>query len=685
MRKIIIGLILIISFNSNFGQTPTSCFEIESILVDACGFPEGENEMVRFRIGPADLNTADLVINWPNNPYKGICQNAGTDSIVQALNSTILDGCGLLVEPVGGVLPAGSKILLITSDSVDIYANTFNNLTDTLVTIFQCGGNTAGHFANYNSAGGIRTLEMSFTNPSGCGDTVSYDRGLLLNQNGTIGGSSSLRDGGKVNFAWDGTPTYANDGCMAPIVFNTLQIGSYTSTICPGDTLSVSAQITGDIISIDWYPANGTYSYAQDSLNTDYYSSLNDTVPFYLKARLIGICHDTIYDSILIDIIQPNPIVISPNTYDLCPGESINLQASGGTNYYWTTTPVVNDSILPINSAGTYKVIAETGCVIDSAEVVITANGVLPSASISGDTTFCTGQSVTYTASGGTSYLWSTGSTNSSIVTSVAGTYSLIASNNCGNDTASITLIDVGSPVNLSYSGDTILCGFNSATINVSGADNYIWNTGNTSNSVILDSAGVYTVVGTNTCNTDSLSLTIIDGTVTADFTMNSLEEIIPFTVVFTNTSQNATSYAWDLGTTTSTVDNPTNEYTIAGTYDIILIASNVYGCSDTATSVFVGTNSEVIFPNIFSPNGDEDNDFYFINDQYLKNVTDLKIEIYNRWGQKMGEINEIHGKWDGRTMEGELVPDGTYFFIAEVTYTGNEVKNYEGSFLLVR
>ena len=51
--------------NSSFSQ----CFEIESILADACdnGGDEGFNEMFRMKIGPAPLNTSTLSINWQLN------------------------------------------------------------------------------------------------------------------------------------------------------------------------------------------------------------------------------------------------------------------------------------------------------------------------------------------------------------------------------------------------------------------------------------------------------------------------------------------------------------------------------------------------------------------------------------------------------------------------------------------
>ncbi|PIX36365.1 MAG: hypothetical protein COZ59_01485, partial [Bacteroidetes bacterium CG_4_8_14_3_um_filter_31_14] len=51
----------------------TSCFEITSILVDACWTTEGEQEMVFFQVGPNALNTSTLSVNWPNNPWLGVC------------------------------------------------------------------------------------------------------------------------------------------------------------------------------------------------------------------------------------------------------------------------------------------------------------------------------------------------------------------------------------------------------------------------------------------------------------------------------------------------------------------------------------------------------------------------------------------------------------------------------------
>ena len=95
---------LIFTFAFLFHQNSNAqCFEIESILVDACDGntnTEGLNEMVRFKVGNAPLNTSNLVVVWPNNPWGGLIQNAAATAKVANLNADILDagGCGQLIQ-----------------------------------------------------------------------------------------------------------------------------------------------------------------------------------------------------------------------------------------------------------------------------------------------------------------------------------------------------------------------------------------------------------------------------------------------------------------------------------------------------------------------------------------------------------------------------------------------------------
>jgi len=279
--KLFLTIIVLFNHNDFFAQIPSSCFEIESILVDACGSPEGENEMVRFKVGPTALNTANLTVNWPNNPWLSICQSATTALKVDTLNSSI-QSCGILLEPVGGILPAGADVLLITSTNVDVTANSFTNLSDTMYVIFQCAGNTAGHFVNYSSIPGLRTLIMSFSPPLNCIDSVTYDKSLLVNQNGLPGGSTAIKNGALVNFDWAGNATYTNQGCQAPFVPNFVQANSSSNlTICPGDSINLFTTNHG-VQSYFWNGNNGSFNNI-NSDTTTYYSSKNYSNYFRIR------------------------------------------------------------------------------------------------------------------------------------------------------------------------------------------------------------------------------------------------------------------------------------------------------------------------------------------------------------------------------------------------------------------
>ena len=168
----------------------SQCFQIESILVDACdGGNEGQNEMVTFKVGNANLSAPTLTVNWPANTWRGLTQNATTASQLASINASIT-GCGFLREPVAGVLKANSRVLLITGTNWNPTAQSFVNLNDTLTVLFQTYnlGNTGGHFANYTvtPTPSNRTLTMTFTTVPGCTDSVTYNRNNLIKQNQAI-------------------------------------------------------------------------------------------------------------------------------------------------------------------------------------------------------------------------------------------------------------------------------------------------------------------------------------------------------------------------------------------------------------------------------------------------------------------------------------------------------------------
>ncbi|MCX7744432.1 MAG: gliding motility-associated C-terminal domain-containing protein [Flavobacteriales bacterium] len=578
-RLIQFAFIYAISCLFIFSQTPTNCFEIESILVDACvpGSPctsaaspscscEGKNEMVRFRVGPSNLNLSTLTVNWPNNPWLGLCQNATTASHVAAMNATVLN-CGLFVEPVGGILPAGREVLFITSTDFCVSAHSFANLSDTVIVIFQCAGNWQGHFANYGT--GLRTLSMSFG--AGCTDQVTYDRAQLLNQSLVPGPG----DGALVNFAWDGTATYGNNGCNAPLTPQVVNAGADVNA-CPGDVLTFTASVQGSFSSYQWSGGAGTWTNA-NQLTATYQVGAGEsgTIPITFTATN---CNGNVTDQLFIQVTSNPQVSISPaGPINLCAGNNVNLTASGIGSFVWNTGSTT--STITVNSPGTYTVTASNACGSSTAQVVVQNAGSAPVATISPSSPIqlCQGNQVTLTASGGTSYTWNTGETTASIQVNSAGNYTVTVSNACGSSTASVSVSVTPLPnVSITPISPVNICSGQTVSLTASGTGNYQWNTGETTSTISVSNSGIYSVVSSNICGSDTAVVQVINNGTPPNLSIqpgNTVQLCQGQSVQIT--VNGADNYLWSTGQTSASVS-----FSSQGNYSVI--GTNSCG-SDTA------------------------------------------------------------------------------------------------------
>ncbi len=111
-----------------------------------------------------------------------------------------------------------------------------------------------------------------------------------------------------------------------------------------------------------------------------------------------------------------------------------------------------------------------------------------------------------------------------------------------------------------------------------------------------------------------------------------------------------------------------TTEYTFnsAGQHKIILHARYNDGISDVDVNneedplIITISESQLDFPNAFSPNGDGINDTFKAK-AGAKSIVELNAAIYNRWGQMVFKFRDINDEWDG-TYKGRPVKDGVYF-----------------------
>ena len=113
-------------------------------------------------------------------------------------------------------------------------------------------------------------------------------------------------------------------------------------------------------------------------------------------------------------------------------------------------------------------------------------------------------------------------------------------------------------------------------------------------------------------------------------------------------------------------------------------IATSDMGCDSTYTETILVLPVKLKIPNIFTPNGDGQNDYFQIGYDTGEPINDLnkyflstKLVIFNRWGRTVYESKDYKNDWDGGNL-----PDGTYFYVLECKgYTKNY--NYQGSVMI--
>jgi len=181
-----------------------------------------------------------------------------------------------------------------------------------------------------------------------------------------------------------------------------------------------------------------------------------------------------------------------------------------------------------------------------------------------------------------------------------------------------------------------------------------------------------------------------------------------PMEVSFINTSQNANSYQWTIispftvnGLTVNdtiiqhSTLNIQHFFTEGGTYEVCLIAyNNQPQCADTVCkTIFIDQNEEisVFIPNVFTPNGDNENDNFVIQIVGAELLESLEVEVFNRWGQQVGSwkfpsptLGELT-IWNGTTTTGKKASEGTYFYVLAYTTKKGEAVTEKGTVTLLR
>ncbi len=100
-----------------------------------------------------------------------------------------------------------------------------------------------------------------------------------------------------------------------------------------------------------------------------------------------------------------------------------------------------------------------------------------------------------------------------------------------------------------------------------------------------------------------------------------------------------------------------------------------------TASGTTLLPDVGIFVPNTFTPNGDGRNDIVRVYGNYIKS---LNFQIYNQWGEKVFETNDVNGGWSGM-YKNKPQPVGVYVYVLRVENTNGEIVNKRGSINLIK
>lgn len=160
---------------------------------------------------------------------------------------------------------------------------------------------------------------------------------------------------------------------------------------------------------------------------------------------------------------------------------------------------------------------------------------------------------------------------------------------------------------------------------------------------------------------------------------------IFPDDVIeFTNLSEDRlVKWEWDFGDATSSAEkDPTHTYGKKGEFDVVLIATDRYGCQNSFTKkVSITKSYRLMVPNAFTPMQSDNKTFV----PKVKGVAQLELSIFNQWGELIYRSSDLkNGGWDG-TVTGELQEAGFYFYSLVGQATDGEKVESNGKFRLIR
>ncbi len=161
-----------------------------------------------------------------------------------------------------------------------------------------------------------------------------------------------------------------------------------------------------------------------------------------------------------------------------------------------------------------------------------------------------------------------------------------------------------------------------------------------------------------------------------------------PF-VLNANSSNNNLTYQWSPASNVDCPTCPTTNASHVGQITYTVLATDTTTNCQGAAQIVVGTTNQpnIFIPNVFSPNGDGDNDVLQIyTGAGVESV--IYFEIFSRWGDTVYGAQNISASaewgWNGK-LKGQYCNPGVYPYVAKIMLTNGGTQVFNGVITLLR
>lgn len=501
------------------------------------------------------------------------------------------------------------------------------------------------------------------------------------------------------------------------------------TVLCLGDSLLLAGGTPGSTANYTWTPG-GELSNPNIS-NPIAFPTTNTTFTLVAESQN-GYCTETA--SVTIEVVPANLEITGGNFYELCLGETVDLTAVTSTNgagFTWSPDSSLTsgtDLMVTASPELTTNYVAQLvvgGCTLE--EIVTVKVDSIPNDTSIGlvpqKDKYCKGEVVSFISPSidlgffpdiqfewtpnDASLLSDATNYNLAIEATTSQTYTRnIVNGGCTNtEMVSIEVIDVDVELN---TGDVTLCNEETLDLLASGADNYTWAAPGPNSLTCTDCPNpTLTAVDNNTVivtgeregctDSEVIEVTITPSPVCEGITSAATEVSIgqEVNLMVNYTSNSSVTIEWmnsDNGSVIGQGDSiTTNANELFNNYQVTV--TNSEGCS-CMTEVFTieGIRPILAMPNVFTPDGDGLNDFFF--PLFKKDGTDEIVEIgnaeivqftiFNRWGDIVYQNDNPAAGWDGKK-DGTDLPSEVYVYAITVRYPNGTTDTQSSDVTLIR